>query len=258
MGNFFLVLSVTGILMLSAVCCMMLVRKKVSHAILEKNNDVAGFIYAVVGVIYAVLLAFVVIVVWELYREADTKVQEEVRFMSSLFRDARIFGEPHRSAIQDEIVNYTNIVINEEWPLMNKGKSSEKALDSLHRVFDLYTKIQPRNDYEKIWYQETIQKLNNFSDARNQRILAGKAAVPGFMWIVLIVGGIITVGFSFLFSTINTWAQMLMVGSLSGIITLVLLMIIAIDRPFQGIIAVQPEAFIEQLSHFKNYLKPQQ
>jgi hypothetical protein len=31
----------------------------------QKHNDVAGFIYAVLGVVYAVLLALVVIAVWE-------------------------------------------------------------------------------------------------------------------------------------------------------------------------------------------------
>jgi Protein of unknown function (DUF4239) len=258
MGSIFLVIFITGIVMASSVFFMMLVRKKIGHAILEKHNDVAGFIYAVVGIVYAVLLAFVVIVVWEFFRTAEAKVYEEVKFMSALFRDAGVFGEPHHAAIQNEIVNYTNIVINEEWPLMNEGKSSTKALDSLRQIFYLYKKIQPQNDYERIWYQETIAQLNNFSSARNQRILAGKAAVPGFMWIVLIFGGMITIGFSFLFGTINTWAHILMVASLAGIITLTLLMIFALDHAFQAIIVVEPDAFIEQLSYFKNYLKPQQ
>ncbi|HNT26830.1 MAG TPA: DUF4239 domain-containing protein [bacterium] len=257
MYELFFVFFATATVMAVVLGCMMLMRRKVSHAVMEKHNDVAGFIYSVIGVVYAVLLAFVVIVVWELYREADAKVQEEVRYMSSLFRDARVFPEPHHSAIQAEIMNYTDLVIDEEWPLLRDGKADDKALDSLHRIFDLYTRIQPQNDYERVWYQETVEKLNDFSDARNQRILAGRAAVPGFMWIILVIGGIIVIGFSFLFGTINTWAHMLMVALLAGVVTLVLLLILALDHPYRGIILVGPEAFVEQKAHFEKYLSSQ-
>src|SRR5918999_459096 len=50
---------------LAAVVGLMVVQRLVPVTIRKEYNDVAGFVYAVLGVIYAVLLALVVIATWE-------------------------------------------------------------------------------------------------------------------------------------------------------------------------------------------------
>lgn len=50
---------------LLAVTGTALVRRRMRLTQLRPNNEVAGFKFAVVGVIYAVLLAFAVFTVWE-------------------------------------------------------------------------------------------------------------------------------------------------------------------------------------------------
>ena len=245
--------SVTGVVIALSVLCLMIVRKVYGHTVMAKHNDVAGFIYAVIGVIYAVLLAFVVIVEWDMFRDAESKVQDEVQCMASVLRDAQVFDEPQRSLIMKEIVNYANIVINEEWALMAKEQRSEKAVKSIRRIFALVAEIKPANENQKIWYQEIVTRLNNFYNARNQRVQAAKDGIPAFMWSVMIIGAVITIGFSFLFGTENLWAHSLMVASLAGVITLVLRLIVALDHPYAGIIIVTPEAFLDQLARFRVY-----
>ena len=70
MTDVLFLVSVTGLVMAVSVLCLVIVRKVYGHSLMAKHNDVAGFIYAVIGVIYAVLLAFVVIVEWEMFRDA--------------------------------------------------------------------------------------------------------------------------------------------------------------------------------------------
>jgi len=255
MGDLFFVLSATLSVMTFSVLIMMLVRKKVHHKIMEKHNDVAGFIYAVIGVIYAVLLAFVVVAVWEIYRDAQAKVEVEVKHMADLFRDAATLGPEMQKKVQKEIVNYAHIVTNHEWELMTDGGHSDEALVSMHKIFNYYKEFAPQTEYEKIWYAEQVSKLNDFSDARNLRIVSSTESVPFFMWIVLILGAVITIGFSFLFGTENSRAQALMISALSGIIMLVLLLIVAMNHPFKGSVSVSPEPFIEQIEHFKIHFK---
>ncbi len=257
MTDVLFLVSVTGLVMAVSVLCLVIVRKVYGHSLMAKHNDVAGFIYAVLGVIYAVLLAFVVIVEWEMFRDADNRVQEEVQCMASVLRDMQVFDEPQKTLVSKEIVNYTNIVINEEWALMAKEEASEKAVISIRRIFTLVTAIKPANEHQKIWYQEIITRLNNFYNARNHRIQAAKEGIPDFMWSVMIIGAVITIGFSFLFGVENVWAQSFMVASLAGVITLVLLLIVALDHPYSGIIIVTPEAFVDQLARIKDYLATQ-
>jgi len=248
---------VTGLVMAVSVLCLVIVRKVYGHALMAKHNDVAGFIYAVIGVIYAVLLAFVVIVEWEMFRNADSRVQEEVQCMASVLRGMQVFDEPQKSLVPKEIVNNTNIVINEEWALMAKERVSENAVKSAMRIYTMVTQIKPANEHQKIWYQEIISRLNNFYNARNHRIQSAKEGIPDFMWSVMVVGAVITIGFSFLFGMENLWAQSFMVASLAGIITLVLLLIVALDHPYDGVIMVTPDAFVDQLARFKAYLATQ-
>ena len=247
----------TGSVMAASVLCLAGIRKAYGYAAMAKHNEVAGFIYAVIGVIYAVLLAFVVIVEWEMFRNADGRVQEEVQCMTSVLRDMQVFDEPQKSLVAQEIVNYAKIVIEEEWALMAKAEASDKAAKSIRRIFALVAEIKPTTEPQRIWYQETISRLNDFYNARNHRVQAAKAGIPAFMWSVMIAGAVITISFSFLFGTENFWAQALMVAALAGVITLVLLLIVALDHPYSGIIIVTPEAFVAQLARIQAYLATQ-
>ena len=52
---------------LVAIAALELVQRLVPSEKRQEHNEVAGFLYAVVGVVYAVLLALLVIAVWEHY-----------------------------------------------------------------------------------------------------------------------------------------------------------------------------------------------
>ncbi|MGY1704454.1 hypothetical protein ACI79C_07760 [Geodermatophilus sp. SYSU D00697] len=56
-----------------------------------QHDDVVGFIIAVVGVIYAVLLGFVVIVTWEAFNEAESIVGQEASTLRSMYRESAAF-----------------------------------------------------------------------------------------------------------------------------------------------------------------------
>src|ERR1700731_3735367 len=71
---------------------LFLVRRVVPHTVLKQHNDVVGFVYAVVGVVYAVLLAFTIVVCWEQYEGAARNIEEEASTVGDLYRDARGFG----------------------------------------------------------------------------------------------------------------------------------------------------------------------
>ena len=67
-----------------AMAAQLLIRKWVGGDKLAKNNEIAGFKFATVGVIYAVLLAFTVIAVWEKFSEAQTRSRtRQARFPPS-------------------------------------------------------------------------------------------------------------------------------------------------------------------------------
>src|SRR5215475_14331584 len=68
-----------------------LVRRRFNAEVLARHNEVAGFVYAVIGVVYAVLLGFTAIIVWEQFREAEEDADREANALADLYRDAQVF-----------------------------------------------------------------------------------------------------------------------------------------------------------------------
>jgi hypothetical protein len=63
--------------MVLAFVGLILVQRLVPSVQRQEHNDVAGFIYAVIGVVYAVLLALVVIGGWENHQLAKETTERE-------------------------------------------------------------------------------------------------------------------------------------------------------------------------------------
>ena len=119
---------VYGVLVVGGVCLaavggLELVRLLVPPASRQQHNDVAGFIYAVLGVIYAVLLALVVIAVWEDFGRARETVEGEANATAEIFWLAHRLPEPERHRVQELARSYAEEVVHGEWPLMREGQA---------------------------------------------------------------------------------------------------------------------------------------
>src|SRR3712207_5994522 len=115
---------------LVAVGGLMLVERFVSASLRREHNDVAGFIYAVVGIVYAVLLALVVIAAWEEHETAKDTAQTEANELAETFWLAQGLPEPEGPRLQELARSYGRVVVDEEWPLVaREGRASPRAWD---------------------------------------------------------------------------------------------------------------------------------
>jgi len=226
-----------------AVGGALLVRRAVGPEVLVHHNDVAGFIYSVIGVVYAVLLGFTAIIVWGQFRSAQENVEREANALVDLYRDAQVFPPEVREQMDARLRAYARIVVEKEWPAMAAGKSSSETWEAYNQLWRTYYEFKPQDDHQRAWYAESLQRLNSLGDQRRDRLLSVRFGLPGIIWMVLLGGAAITIAFSFLFGMRNARAQGLMIGGLALTIGIVLLSIIALEHPFAGIIPVDPEAF---------------
>jgi Protein of unknown function (DUF4239) len=226
-----------------AIGGMLLVRRSVTLSTLESHNQVAGYIYSVVGVVYAVLLAFIAVVVWQQHTQVQSQVEQEANQLGDLYRNAQVFPEEVRTRLQNQIRAYSRSVVEKEWPAMAKGEISPDAWGAMNQLWRAYQQVEARNDHERLWYEKSLDQLDQLGDYRRLRMLSNRPAVPALMWVVLLATGIITIGFSFFFGTQNSSAQTLMTAALSATIAFVLFLIWALNHPFLGLVRVEPAAF---------------
>ena len=238
---------------------LMLVQRLVPVDSRRPHNDVAGFIYAALGVIYAVLLALVVIAVWGEYDAASETVEQEANAVAEIFWLAHRFPEPEGSHLQELARSYAQEVVDKEYPLMEQGQtplmtSQEGTSAGWTLIDDIRANLQdfqPRTKAEEQLYAEGLDQVQRLADARRMRLVAAEEGVPGVLWAVLIFGGIAVVGFTYLFGLENTWAHRLMVVALAAVIGLVLFTIGAMEHPFSGGARIGTGAFDLILERFQ-------
>ncbi|WP_441245436.1 DUF4239 domain-containing protein [Kitasatospora sp. McL0602] len=215
----------------------------VPHPVREVHNDVAGFIFAAVGVLYAVLLAFVVIAVWENNDKARQTTFKEADSLAGVYWISRQLPPPLGPELEKQTLAYANLVKDTEWPLMSNHQSSPEATELVYKIRSDVFSFTPTDDQQRVLYDHAVSNLENLASERRARLNQVDEEVPPLLWYALITGAVLTVGFTFLFGLSNTLSHTLMVLALSGLVVISLLVIKEMDFPFKGVTAVQPTAF---------------
>jgi hypothetical protein len=239
---------VVGLLIGVSLLGMALSRRSAQIETLEAHQEVAGFIIAIVGVIYAVLLALVVIAVWEQHEAASATASREADAVAGIYRLARSLPASARSPVQAHVLTYARLVVDEEWPLMQRGQASDRAWDTLDDLWRAVAASDPRSPAESAAFQEELTQLDDLGDARRDRLLASQTPLPPILWGVLIGGAVVTVGFTYFFGVRKAAAQALMTTALAATIGLALFLILALDLPFTGNAAIDSAAMEQTIA----------
>ena len=219
------------------------VRKKIPHEILKENHEVGGFIFNAFGLIYAVLVAFVVYATWNEYENSKMNVDLEASELSDLQLNSMAFAEPMRSEIKSAIKEYLQSVINDEWKLQSNGEVSRKATDDFHRLWGTYTSADVSRLPNEPAYRESLKHLNDLSEYRRTRIFQSQDTIPWVIWLILLFGAIVSILYTFFFGTKKVFTQFLMTAALTITNTFVLYLIYILDNPFAGSMKVSSYAF---------------
>jgi len=230
---------------LVSIAVLYLVRRGVSTASLKKHHDVAGYTFSIIGVLYSVILGFTVINVQERYNKADESAQTEATMIADLYRDAAYFDADSRETIRGSLRRYVEYVIEKEWHLPREATRWIHADLLLQDIWKSYEGVDLQNEKTKIWYEQTISKLERLMNARLAREFYSWEHLSGMMWTILITGGIVTVCFMFFFGLENLRMQMIMTALLSGYLAFMLFLVYSLDHVFQSSIRLTPRPFEE-------------
>ena len=240
----------------AAVAGLLVVRHLVPFSVLHDNNEVAGNYLQTVGTIYAVLLAFVVFVVWSQFNEARSHVERETNELSDLFRIARCL---HMPALIERARAYARAVIDEEWQAMAGKQHSERARCLLEEMW-LALEQMPDGpegiNRQNTLYAEALARFNGLNDARTDRLWSSRTKLPLILWILLVSGGLITVGSMYLFGLRSQLFHALMTGAMAGAVSHVLYLIWDFDNCFSGDWQVEKRPFELVLEQMDGCFRP--
>src|SRR3712207_3325122 len=234
---------------LLAVAGATLAHNRVPVALRESHTVPLGLINGGLNVMFGVIVGFTSFLVLGEYSDAQQTVQSEAGDLEELYRLAEALPEPNQDQIQGLVASYARVVVDEEWPLMRQVRTSPRA-DAL--VEELRRSIQEGYRTSTGTEQEVLGKeldvMDELDEDREDRLITMRQRLPSILWTALIVLGIAIIGFSFLVGMENRRLHLLTVGVLATGITLVLLTIAILDRPFGTDFQVRHQPF-ELLLH---------
>jgi hypothetical protein len=227
-------LIVSAITTFVAVAGLRFVRKKYSAEALKENHEVAAIVFNAFGLLYGVMVAFVVFVTWSGYDEATKNLQMEANEADDLFHCAKAFPDPAGKIIRQGLMDYATSVYNDELKRMSEGKISLHSNRAMARLITVFYQMDQKSISNRELYAESLKRLNNLAQYRRLRIFAGNNTVPPVIWLVLLVGGVIAVSYTYFFGMKNIKAQCVITAALTVTITLILFLIYILDHPFTG------------------------
>lgn len=220
-----------------------LIKKKIPHELLIENHVVGGFLYNAVCVIYAVLIAFVVFVIWSNLETTNSKIEGEANNLLNLYYDANVYPDSVKKEIQSTIRDYVKRVTNDEWKSMADGNADSAAVRLFIKLNRIYFSINHNVVPNPEVLSQSLKNMQEIREFRRHRLLSSRESMPDILWLVLILSSVILVAFTFFFSTKNPIHQDIMTAFLVFVSVLVLYLIFVLDHPFVGKDAIKPEAF---------------
>jgi Protein of unknown function (DUF4239) len=231
----------------AAVCLELVVRRLVSVEFRRRSNEAAAAIFSIIGVTFAVLLAFVAMLAWDGFNRAKAASWAEAARVLEVYNAALGLPEPERGRLREAVIGYLEAVIRVEWPAQAEGRRADLGTTYLETLTRLAMEPQSAGGGEG--QGMLAQSLNELWRARQERLLAAETTIPPIVWVVTILGGALTVAFGSFLGVQSLAMHLAMSAMLAVSGALVLILIVALGNPFRGDFRVSTLPFDQVLAH---------
>jgi hypothetical protein len=231
-----------------ALLGLLIFHKLVDVHIRHKDTETVGLTYAIVAVVYAVLIAFIVVDVFETYAKGDEIATAEANKLSNLMLDSGGLPQKSGDGVRADLDQYVDIVVKSEWPSQQKGALGDKVFEpgwtTLAHLSKQLAEFGPATMGQNVNKGEMMRAMNDLIRARRSRIIAAGEHLPDVVWQILLLAGAVAVGYTYLFGAHTFKIHLAITGLVSATIALVFVLIIALDYPFRGEVSVSDDAFV--------------
>lgn len=216
----------------------------------EAHHDVLSAVVSVVGVLYSVVLAFLVGTVWTSFDAAQQTADQEARYIVVAFDFAGGLPLRERVTIRRTIARYALAVRDVEWRSMRFGQPDVRARDLLQHAIETLLTTPPKatNDAAEALKEQTIsgavtQNLRDAGDDRVLRLTQARSRLPAVVFEALILGALLLVVFTFFFGMRPISLQIATTVVLCASIGIFFGLIVDLNAPYAGPIRVSPDTW---------------
>lgn len=219
------------------------------HTQFVEHNEVAGFIIAVAGTMYAVVLGFVTVVVWQQYDSTRERLAAETSAAGNAWHMAVGLPPQVRRRIRSDLQQYAHVMDGQEWPLMRRGSFSGAGDALIMDAVEAGGTFDARGPATSNAQNLTLLQLGALHDARQRRLSSNAQGLSGFEWVILTLGAIVVIAVCWLFGMENPTVHLVLTGSVAVVIALMFTILFAMQYPFRGQMAIDSAPWVALERH---------
>ncbi|MDA1385830.1 bestrophin-like domain [Glycomyces lechevalierae] len=215
------------------------------------NNELGTTIFELLTVLYAIVLAFVLITAWENKNEAGQVTYREANELVDVYWSAAALAPEQRDQVRDSVRAYTNEVIDAEWPAMRDQEPvTAEGLMLLDEMRAPVAGARTDDDVVQSRLDATEDGVLAVSEYRTERLFAAQSGLSAAMWTVLVPGAILVFAVMLTLGTPTRKYQFVLVGLVSGMVALMLFATYQLEYPFSRSGATDPVAYEIAIERF--------
>jgi hypothetical protein len=218
-----------------------LVHRRVHPDIRERVSTSTAVMIQVLAVFYSVLVAFVILGERGAISEANDHVADEAAAMSALFHDVNGFPPPAREQIRQAIQDYDRSVLVHDFHAVER--TDEPSPDTEAKLAALYADVQAAEPEagNSSFYRQAVSDLADITKARRGRNADATDTIPGPLFFLVVLVSFLVLAVATLLNTRERGTHVALLAGLAVVMSLNLALIVALEHPFGGAIAVTDE-----------------
>lgn len=228
-----------------------IVRRFCKSLILTGHTPFGDIFSNAIGVVFALILAFVAVAIWQNFDKVSDDVSREANVLHNIYRNLEAYPEPVHTQSRILIRQYVQVVIKDEWPKLANARQDDNAHQMINRVNALILTFNPHTNGELVLHQETMRQLSEYRGLRHNRIIGGKPNLTEPIWLTLIGGTVLFLLFLCFLDVPDERQHAVMIGSLAAFLGLVYFLLVAYNYPFTPPAEVSADAFKDLLEFWK-------
>ncbi|MGD0633947.1 MAG: hypothetical protein ABSA13_06690 [Beijerinckiaceae bacterium] len=241
-------LAVCSVIVLATLAGLLVFNRLVHWEAREKDTTMTGLSYALAGGLFAIVISFVAVGVYEAMDKGEAIASAEANSLSGIVFDSAGLPADLASRVRDDVDKYIVTVTKKEWPSQQAYHMEESNFEEgwalLRRInFDL-SNYDPATMGQATVKRTIIHSINDLFSARRARLLAAGSHLPDSVWQMMIFGLVLVSIYIYLFGPHSFKIHMAVTGLTMVSFGLVFSLIIALDYPFRGDLSVDDEAFL--------------
>jgi hypothetical protein len=218
-----------------SVIALLLVRRRAPEEGFFSDGDRAAGVFGVLATGFALLLGFVVFLAFESFDQSRSGAEQEAVVVGQQFETAQFMPPRAAPALSGEIVCYARYVVHVEWPQLVEGTGEDRISPWTAAMFHTLKATEPVTASQQAAFGKWLDQTSDREEGRLDRVHGAEGVLPGPLWVVLIVIGIVIVIYMLFFADRSEHAavQAMLIGSVVAVFCLTLLVIRMLDQPFR-------------------------